>query len=134
MLCLRPAHVSYDDGRCWFDGTAMTRFRDAAAAIEAERALGGGCGPRCEGRHMIVYSDGTRLHVLSGTHEPPAPDLAEQLSALYARDRTGLPPECWPAPPELNEPLTPSPVPSALPGQLARGQQLWLRQQLSYVR
>jgi hypothetical protein len=40
------------------------------------------CGPHCEGKHALVFADHGRVRVRS-VHEPPTPDLADELRQLY---------------------------------------------------
>jgi hypothetical protein len=134
LLCLRTR--IYGDG---YGRTAeQTTWRSSAEAMAAERELcAGGCGPRCEGQHMILWfnGDGKTPHVLAGSHDRRLPDdLAERLAVLYPRQVDTIPVELWPAPPEFNEPLRRPRGPTETAERLGRGEALALRQQVACVR
>ncbi len=60
---------------------AATRITLCADTWEAE-TFPCPCGPRCEHRHAVVFADHGQLRVRR-IHEPPKPDLADELRLLY---------------------------------------------------
>jgi hypothetical protein len=114
----------------------ITRWRDAAEAIAAERELCDPCGPYCEGVHTVATygADGT-VHVRRGSHDPRTPDLAALYPTRHRPSRNPRldppPVESWPAPAEFNPPLTRPRTPGITAEQLQRGQTVALRRQLT---
>ncbi len=91
-----------------FDQIADLVVWDAEAAEAAEQLYQNRCCACCRGRHILVsVDDSGHIHVRPLFTDPPAPELATELVALYPRplydDR---PPETWPTPSQFNTPLT----------------------------
>jgi hypothetical protein len=60
------------------------------------------CGPRCGGRHLVVWHDGEREHVRNSVHAPPPPSLERELRECYGwhdPERVLPPPLPWNNPP-----------------------------------
>jgi hypothetical protein len=110
----------------------VTTWRDVAEAMEALRELATPrCGPHCEGSHLVVYG-GESVHVWREPATPPPLDV--ELARLYPRLVVGrTPPEQWPVPASLNEPLQPSPPPNATGPKMRNGERLALAQATAYV-
>lgn len=133
-MCLRTgrfARPSRRGGRVQ-QGLEITRWRDAAEALEAERVLcDPRCGPSCESRHSIVWADGLSMHVRAGVNDVPPPSLADEFAALYPRQLYEPEPEAWSAPAEMNEPLEKPVGTSALAERVTNGQRLAWAQALA---
>ncbi|MGO9032222.1 hypothetical protein [Mycobacterium sp.] len=125
----RAAIVCLRDALCR-DPVEMTLWADKAEAVEAIRVLcDPRCGPRCEGVHVLAYTNGDGgVHVATESAPPPSRD---ELSALYPRRWGDLKPEMWPMPAEFNPPLHFRHGPANITGQrMRRGEALALAQKL----
>jgi hypothetical protein len=71
LLCWRAPHGG---------GTATTHR--IAKWPDLDTAVPCPCGPKCEGRHALVFADHGRVRVRS-VHEPTPPNLSDELRHLY---------------------------------------------------
>src|SRR5258708_40228180 len=93
VICLRLSHSP----------NVWTKWPTAEAAVAQLQKCTPACGPDCIGVHVLAWSDERGTHVRSDpVRRLP---LAQELALLYRRPHhhNQLPPEQWPADPELNE-------------------------------
>ena len=96
------------------------------------------CGQRCRMHHLAVVFQpaddpaNERWRVI-GAPPPPPPPLAQELAAIYPRNVSKLPPYSWPAPPELNPPLSLPVRPNATGQRISNGQRVALARALAHV-
>ncbi len=90
-----------------YDRLEVVGWADLLEAVEAVELLEQGpCSTRCCGRHLLVHVDEAgRVHVAPLCVDPPPPDLAAELQALYPRRPADPPPAAWPTPARYNPPL-----------------------------
>jgi hypothetical protein len=67
------------------------------------------CEPGCESSHVVVWCESGRVHC-EFTDDLQPPTLPTQLRRLYSRTPHKPAPAYWPAPPEYNQPLVPTPL------------------------
>lgn len=94
----------------------IVAWADVSEALDAVRTLfDRPCAARCQGEHLLVFTDVTAIHARKIVGPPqPKRSLGALLTELYPSRLNGnghstldSTPELWPIDPELNPPLRP---------------------------